>query len=102
MKKYLLSVLATLSFEACAASTAEFPIVGGYGFDWLKPDTTRCRTITTKDVATFKKCEFIDSGTFGLPLASHACRVARHSEYFILRTKAECKDALETMRANAP
>lgn len=102
MKKFLHSTLAILPLAACAANAAEFPIVGGYGFDWLKPDTTRCRMITAKDTAAFKKCEFIDSGTFGLPLASHTCKAGKYSEYFILRNKAECKDALETMRANAP
>lgn len=102
MKKYLASVLTIFSFTACAANAAEFPIVGGYGFDWLKPDTTRCKTVTAKDAAAFKKCDFLESGTFGLPLASHVCKAGKHSEYFILRNKAECKDALETMRANAP
>ena len=102
MKRVLLSTLAIFSFAACAANAVEFPIAGSYGFDWLKPDTTRCKIITAKDVAVFKKCEFTESGTFGLPLASHACRAGKHSEFIILRNKAECKDALETMRANAP
>ena len=96
------SLLIMLLFTTYAATATEFSKEGGYGFDWLKPETTRCKVITQKDITTFKKCEYITTATFGLPIASYKCDVNKHSEYFILQTKAECIDALETMQANAP
>jgi hypothetical protein len=33
-------------------------VVGGYGFDWLKPDSARCRPITQNDADRFSACRF--------------------------------------------
>ena len=81
---------------------ADFPVAGAYGFDWLKPKTAQCKRITPEQAAKFGPCEFADNGAFGLPLAHHTCRAAKQSELIVLKTLAQCTEALETMRANAP
>ena len=81
----------------------EFTVVDGYGFDWLKPNTTRCRPITQRDMNKFKHCEFSNPGNaFGLKLPYHECKASNSSEYFIYETRAKCQEAFETMQANAP
>ncbi|HET9206343.1 MAG TPA: hypothetical protein VFO28_08920 [Burkholderiaceae bacterium] len=93
------SVICLLCASAWAAG---FPIAGAYGFDWLKPKTAQCKRITPEAAAKFRTCEFADSGAFGLPLAHHTCRAGKHSEVIVLKSLAQCTEALETMRANAP
>ena len=85
------------------ASAKDFPVAGGYGFDWLKPKSAKCRVISAEQAATFKKCEFSKNGNaFGLPSSYHTCIAPGRSEYFIYESKAKCVDALETMNANGP
>lgn len=101
MRYFTLIFLFILS---AAVFAGEFPIAGGYGFDWAKPTTARCKRITQADSEKFKKCEFSDAenGAFGLPLANHTCRVSSRSEYMIYSSRANCVTALETMQSHAP
>jgi hypothetical protein len=85
-----------------SAFSAEHSVVGGYGFDWLKPMTAQCKLITQKDAERFKKCELSRTDAFGLPLVFHQCRVNDRSEFFIYSSLANCLEAFETMQANAP
>lgn len=86
-----------------AASAAEFPVVGGWGFDWLAPKSAKCRRIEAADAARFRKCEFLSpGGAFGLTLPYHRCTAPGRSEHLVYATRAQCTEALETMRANAP
>jgi len=92
-------ILSLLGSSACAAG---FPIAGAYGFDWLKPKTAQCNRITPAVAAKLDPCEFADSGAFGLPLAHHTCRAGKQSEIIVFKSLAQCTEALQTMRANAP
>lgn len=84
-------------------SATEFSVVGGYGFNWLKPKSAKCQPISTKQAATFKKCEFFAKGqSFGLPLSHHTCMGSGRDEYLIYKTKSQCVEAIETMHAHAP
>lgn len=96
--------LAMLLFAASfSAAAADFAVEGGYGFDALKPITTKCRLITRQEVAKFGKCEYSANGdAFGIPSRYHRCEASSSSEYFIYESKAKCRDAIETMRANGP
>lgn len=85
-----------------AAAAGEFAVVGGYGFDWLKPKQARCARIAPADAARFKPCTFAPSGAFGLDLAYHSCPLPRGGEVIVLASMAACRAALETMQANAP
>jgi hypothetical protein len=81
----------------------EFPVVGGYGFDWLKPQTTKCQRITRADAKEFSSCTFSPSGyAFGHPSSYHTCKAAGRSEYLIYASQAKCAKAFETMEGNAP
>jgi hypothetical protein len=97
-------LMAVLVLSASTAAWAgEFPVEGGYGFDALKPTTTRCHRITPQDVARFTRCEFSADGyAFGLPSQYHKCDVSSRSEIFIYQSPAKCQAALETMQANGP
>ncbi|MBH9553065.1 hypothetical protein [Inhella gelatinilytica] len=86
-----------------AANAGEFKVVGGVGFDWLKPEEAQCRVIRLRDLDGFQRCEFHASGAaFGLQGAYHQCRASPSSEYLIYANRAQCLKALATMRANAP
>lgn len=93
-------MLASLALSATSASATEQPAPGGYGFDWLKPNSTKCRPVTEAQVKQFKSCEA--SPGFGGPKPLRACRVSARSEWIIYATRAQCEDELGTMRANAP
>jgi hypothetical protein len=78
-------------------------VVGGYGFDWLKPDAARCRLISKRDADRFSACRFEPSGNaFGLPSSYHSCKAPGRSDILAYETRARCEAALVTMRANAP
>lgn len=85
------------------ASAKDFPVAGGYGFDWLKSNAAKCRVISASQAAKFKKCQFFKNGNaFGFSSTYHECVGPERSEFFIYETRAKCVDALETMNANAP
>jgi len=91
-------LLTNLAFGA----EATFPIVGSYGFDWLKPQSTRCTQIMAKKATKFKHCNCSKDYAFGLDLFAYSCKVNARSEYILLKTKSQCQEAFETMQANAP
>lgn len=92
-----------IAFMCPVVLAREFPVIDGHGFDWLKPQTTKCRHITKKDKANFKTCDFFANGNaFGLPSQYHKCKSSAKSEYFIYETRSKCQEAIETMQANAP
>lgn len=93
----------TLLATPITAGTADvvFPAVGGFGFDWLAPDSAQCKRISTADAKVFAGCIFHKSGAFGLPYAYHTCAFAG-AEMLIFKSEDECQEALETMQANAP
>ena len=92
----------TVILVAAAGATAadRVPPPGSYGFNWLDPES-RCSELTAKDLAPVTECT-VSTNAFGLRLNSHLCRVNSRIELMIYRTAAQCKEALETMQANAP
>lgn len=107
MKRHALAAFAVLLTSQALAG--DFPVEGSYGFDWLQPQTTRCRRITRDDLKRFSSCEFSAQGNaFGLPSSYHKCvgfpRCPRssRSEFFIYASAQACQEALETMQSNGP
>ena len=97
------AIAATLLLIATPILAKEFPPVGGYGFDWLQPETAVCHRITRKDSKLFRTCTFSASGyAFGIASSYHTCRISEQSELMIYQSQALCIEALETMQANAP
>lgn len=98
-----ITITLLIAFMCPVVLAGDFPVVGGYGFDWLKPQTAKCRRITQQDKDHFKTCEFLAKGNaFGLPLAHHTCKSSAKSEHFIYETRRQCQEAIETMQANSP
>lgn len=99
----LLAAPAATMLLGSPAPAAPFPVVGGYGFDWLKPRTTQCRRITQAEAATFQSCRFAPAGhAFGLPSAHHSCVAPGRSEILVYGSPAQCTEAFETMQSNEP
>lgn len=83
-----------------SALAGNAPSAGSYGFNWLSAEPT-CRKFSTAQRVALKNCT-VSSDAFGLNVRSHVCRVNRRTEYMIYSSAAKCRDALETMQANAP
>lgn len=96
-----LIVLLTGVSQGAGSEDATFPVVGGYGFNWLEPATAQCALIKQTDVQRFTACTYEGSGAFGLSLRFHTC-AAPDAEFLIFSSPSECQEALETMQANAP
>jgi len=91
-----------LSMLLLAASSAGAvdrpPSAGGYGFNWLAPETASCKKLEAKDLAK-AKCT-VSSNAFGLDIEAHACKVSDRVELIVYKTAAQCQQGLETMQAN--
>lgn len=79
-----------------------FAIAGGFGFDWHEPESARCTRVTETEAQRLSACKFHESGAFGLPIAYHACMTRKGGEFLVFKTAALCREAIETMEANAP
>jgi len=89
-----------LSSPLCA-NAATIPSVGTFGFDWLRPKSARCQTISEALLKRFSHCER-RPGAFGLSDPVYVCRIDEHSEYMIFESESACVNNLETMKANGP
>lgn len=98
----LLPLVLLLLVAPWAQAQDRFSVPGGHGFNWSKPKSARCVRLGEADVKQLKPCEFHATGAFGLPLAYYTCPRAKGGETLVFRNAAECKEALETMQANAP
>ncbi|MCP9791760.1 hypothetical protein [Vulcanococcus limneticus] len=97
------AITAAVVLLASPALADGFPVVGGYGFDWLKPKTTSCHRITQAEANAFKACRYSASGNaFGLPSSYHSCVAPWRSEVLIYASQAKCAAAFNTMQANEP
>lgn len=95
-------MLLVLLCGAAFAADDRFPVAGGYGFNWLQPEKTRCQRISAVDAASFGKCRYSKEFAFGLDMHAYSCKVDARTEYVILRTERQCREVFETMEANAP
>lgn len=100
MLKSLLLFAAILATPSIAAPST--PVAGAFGFDWLRPEKTKCVALLEKELKGFRSCEYDGEGTFGLSDPAFKCRKSERSEYFVYETKAACVRNFETMKANAP
>jgi hypothetical protein len=102
----LRSVMTLVVFLYCGslANSADsaFPLLTGYGFNWLDPATASCDRLPVSDIRQIKSCEFHPTGAFGLDHPYHACKIAQRREFLIFNSVDACMEALETMHANAP
>ena len=89
-----------LGFPTCV-NAENVPAVGTFGFDWLRPKSARCQTISEPLVKRFRHCER-RAGAFGLSDPVYVCRIDERTEYMVFATKSACVNNLETMKANAP
>jgi len=93
-------VLTLVVGPAIAGTPAEHvPQPGSFGFNWLDPNS-RCKKISTKEIAAFSKCE-VNENAFGLPIDSVACKVDQDG-IMVYKTAAQCSEALDAMKANGP
>ena len=103
MTRRCLVLAASVLLGAVPSRAQPFPVVGGYGFDWLKPDTPLCRPISQRDADRFQVCRFEPSGNaFGIRSSYHRCTAPGRSETLVYDTRAHCEASLETMSSNAP
>ena len=95
-------VLAVLISATVGA--AESSIVGAYGFDWLNPETAKCRKITADLFKTFRGCntDTADNPGFGNDIKPTASCKTKNGEWIIYATEEQCEEELSTMEANAP
>ena len=97
-----MNALASLLVAApLAAAAATLPPAGTFGFDWLKPETTRCESVSDPLLKRFRRCER-QEGAFGLVDRVYVCRVDGRSEYLVFASRTACLRNLDTMRANGP
>jgi hypothetical protein len=84
----------------CLGSNDDRPPVGSYGFDSLKPATTKCAKLDAAKIAKLSSCTFAKNNSFGDDREGWACHVGKHSGFMAYRTQADCKTELELERAN--
>ncbi len=102
MKRFAAQLLFVICSSAAAAPNNP-PSPDHYGFDWFKPETTRCLKLTPALTARFRQCQLHDPGNaFGLDFPMRVCQSGPESEFMVYATRKQCQEALETMRANAP
>lgn len=98
----LLHVLAglTLALPCAHAAGDAKPPVGSYGFDSLKPETTKCAKLDTAQISKLSDCTFANNNNFGDDRKGWACHVGKRTGFMAYRTLADCKAELELERAN--
>ena len=92
--------------EAAAKPIAVAELNGRFGFDWLHPESTKCRKLDRAFVTKLEKaqatCQEREPGeSFGVDRGPwHSCAVS-DQEWMIFATKKICIEMFETMMANA-
>lgn len=101
----LVVVLGVLGASAARAEAPAAPVIANtFGFDYFKPEKSKCVKITgalLKKLAKFT-CE-PESGTASGKPAVASCRNKKNtSGYMLFATLADCQEERETQLANAP
>ncbi len=92
--------LLLLSLPSAQAANEVKPPVGSYGFDSLKPATTRCARLDAAQIAKLSKCTFAKNNSFGDDREGWACHVGKRTGFMAYPTQSDCKVELELERAN--
>ncbi|HEY2345851.1 MAG TPA: hypothetical protein VGH80_08200 [Xanthomonadaceae bacterium] len=102
MKRNVFHVLAGLILAAaCAHAAGDVkPPVGSYGFDSLKPETTKCAKLDAAAIARLSGCTFAKNNNFGDDREGWACHVGKRTGFMAYRTLSDCKAEIELERAN--
>lgn len=91
------------STAAFAGPVKSETVVGLFGFDWFKPETTKCAVVTAEASAKFKACSYMgagETGSFSGNADYYKCTVSDKSEFMIYKTKARCAEEIEIMKSN--
>jgi len=101
MKKILLSVV-VVSIVFIFVGSVSADLEGSYGFNWLKPESSKCQKITEARLEKFKTCRKSTEtdGFGGENRPTHICQDAEGGEWIIYATNAQCQDEFEIMKAN--
>ena len=95
-----LALAASYALPALAADNNK-ALIGQYGFDWLKPNDSKCQRLDEKLVKSFLACKESDVRSFTGRKDFTVCR-KKSSEYLIFRNEIRCQEEYGTMQANAP
>jgi len=93
------AVLVFASSLSCRAGGTT-PPVGSYGFDSLKPETTKCAKLDAAQVARLKDCTYSKNNNFGDDRPGWSCRIGKQDGFMVYATKADCQEELELEKAN--
>ena len=91
---------ALLALPCAHAAADALPPVGSYGFDSLKPETTKCAKLDAAQVRKLTGCTFSKSNNFGDDREGWACHVGKRTGFMAYRTLAGCQAELDLERAN--
>lgn len=101
MVKRCLAVLVLLVVPASADPPA---IQGTFGFDWFKPETSRCAAITGALLTKLTKdyvCARSDTGSSsGVPIVATCKAKKAKSEFLLFSTRKACVDERDMQLAN--
>jgi hypothetical protein len=89
-----------LAASCLGAAGGDRPPVGSYGFDSLKPETTRCAKLDAAQIGKLTACTFSKRNSFGDDREGWVCHVGKRIGFMAYRTRADCQAELELERAN--
>jgi hypothetical protein len=89
-----------LAAPCLAATKGDRPPIGSYGFDSLKPETTRCAKLDAAAISKLQDCSLSKQNSFGDDREGWACRIGKRSGFMAYRTQDDCKAELELEKAN--
>jgi hypothetical protein len=99
------TVAPTAAAGKVSKKKAATPPVGSVGFNWLRPEKSKCRKFSKRRLGKIasrcrvRKSEESFDGKAG-PWFS--CKMSKTVEYLLFRNAKICKVQYETMQANAP
>jgi hypothetical protein len=97
------SFISTVTLLAATATAAASPpSQNAYAFNWLQPNSAKCKKLTKADIKKFGNRCAEDSPGFGSHKPTHTCRTGKHSEFIIYKNLKQCQQELEIMQANGP
>jgi hypothetical protein len=108
MKRYLPAIITlfiTLGLALPLPAASVPNLVGQFGFNWLRPDKSKCAEVTSAIQASFKSCEYSDpksTKSFAGKGDFYMCKAGEQNEFIIYKTKARCAEEYGIMESNAP
>jgi hypothetical protein len=97
---FLIFAMLLLALPCTQAANEVKPPVGSFGFDSLKPATTRCTKLDAKQIVKLSQCSFAKNNSFGDDREGWACHIGKRTGFMAYQTRADCQTELELERAN--